>query len=214
MNKIASLVLAGTLLAGTCFAQVDKKAQDILKSVSAKYKSYSSIKADFSYTLENAQAKSKETQGGTILLKGNKYKLLIAGQEVISDGKTIWTYSKDNNEVQVNSVDPSADEIKPSEIFTMYEKGFLYKFNAEKTVAGKVQQIIELTPVDKKKDFFKVMLTIDKAAKQIISATIFDKSGSKYTYAIKNFTANPPVTDATFGFDAKKYPGIEVVDLR
>ena len=196
------------------FAQGDKKAKDILSGVSSKYRSYKSMKADFSYTLENPTAKIKETQSGSIILSGAKYRLAIAGQEVICDGKTIWTYMKEAKEVQVNTVDPAEGGIKPNEIFTMYEKGFLYKFVDEKKVGGKVQQNIELTPTDKSKNFFKIKLTVDKASKQIVKSVIFEKTGNRYTYAIKEFTPNFAVNAGTFMFDAKKYPGVEVVDLR
>src|SRR5574343_2093879 len=96
----------------------------------------------------------------------------------------------------------------------MYEKGFLYKFVDEKKVGGKVQQNIELTPTDKSKNFFKIKLTVDKASKQIVKSVIFEKTGNRYTYAIKEFMPNFAINAGTFMFDAKKYPGVEVVDLR
>lgn len=213
MKKITTIALLILTTLGV-FAQGDKKAKDILSGVSSKYRSYKSMKADFSYTLENPTAKIKETQAGTIILSGAKYRLAIAGQEVICDGKTIWTYMKEAKEVQVNSVDPAEGGIKPNEIFTMYEKGFLYKYVDEKKVGGKVQQNIELTPTDKTKNFFKIKLTVDKASKQIVKSVIFEKTGNRYTYAIKEFMPNFAINAGTFMFDAKKYPGVEVVDLR
>lgn len=213
MRKITTIALLLLISLGVN-AQGDKKAKDILNGVSSKYRSYKSMKAEFSYTLENPTAKIKETQSGSIILSGSKYRLAIAGQEVICDSKTIWTYMKEAKEVQVNSVDPTEEGIKPNEIFTMYEKGFLYKFIDEKTVSGKVQQNLELTPTDKTKNFFKIKLTIDKKTKQIIKSIIFEKTGNRYTYAIKAFTPNFAVNTSTFMFDAKKYPGVEVVDLR
>jgi len=213
MKKITTIATL-ILISMSVFAQGDKKAKDILSGVSSKYRSYKSMKADFSYTLENPTAKIKETQSGSIILSGVKYRLAIAGQEVICDGKTIWTFMKEAKEVQVNSVDPAEGGIKPNEIFTMYEKGFLYKFVDEKKVGGKVQQNIELTPTDKTKNFFKIKLTVDKASKQIVKSVIFEKTGNRYTYAIKEFTPNFAVNAGTFMFDAKKYPGVEVVDLR
>jgi outer membrane lipoprotein-sorting protein len=212
--KNIGLIVLGLFLFQAVYAQGDKKAKEILTGTSAKYKSYKSMRAEFSYTLENPQAKIKETQVGNIILSGAKYRLNIAGQEIISDAKTIWTYMKEAKEVQVNDVDPSAEGIKPSEIFTMYEKGFLYKFIDEKNVGGKLVQNLELTPTDKTKEFFKIKLTIDKATKQIVKSIIFDKNGNRYTYAIKTFTPNFAVNANTFMFDIKKYPGVEVVDLR
>lgn len=213
MKKITSIALLILISLGVN-AQGDKKAKDILNGASSKYRSYKSMKADFSYTLENPTAKIKETQNGTIILSGAKYKLAISGQEIICDGKTIWTYMKDAKEVQINSVDPTEEGIKPNEIFTMYEKGFLYKFVDEKKVGNKVQQNLELTPTDKSKNFFKLKLTVDKSSKQIVKSVIFEKSGNRYTYAIKEFTPNFATSAGTFTFDPKKYPGVEVVDLR
>ena len=195
-------------------AQVDKKAATILSGVSAKYKSYKSINVDFAYTLENPTAKIKETQTGNLILSGAKYRLNIAGQEVICDGKTTWTYMKEAKEVQVNAVDANEDGIKPAEIFTMYDKGFLIKFVNESQVGSKVLQNLELTPTDKSKAFFKIKLTVDKSAKQLVKSIIYDKNGNRYTYVIKSFNANNAVSSSTFTYDAKKYPGVELVDLR
>jgi outer membrane lipoprotein-sorting protein len=43
---------------------------------------------------------------------------------------------------------------------------------------------------------------------------MFDKGGNKYRYSLTKFTPNVKVDDAFFTFDAKKYPGVEVIDLR
>lgn len=215
MKKLVYILFAlGYLQIQLANAQVDKKAAAILSGVSAKYKSYKSINVDFAYTLENPSAKIKETQTGNLILSGAKYRLNIAGQEVICDGKTTWTYMKEAKEVQVNSVDANEDGIKPAEIFTMYDKGFLIKFVNESQVGAKLMQNLELTPTDKSKAFFKIKLTVDKSAKQLVKSVIFDKNGNRYTYVIKNFNANTAVSQSTFTYDAKKYPGVELVDLR
>jgi outer membrane lipoprotein-sorting protein len=215
MKKLVYILFAlGFLQIQVANAQVDKKAAAILSGVSAKYKSYKSINVDFAYTLENPSAKIKETQTGNLILSGAKYRLNIAGQEVICDGKTTWTYMKEAKEVQVNTVDANEDGIKPAEIFTMYDKGFLIKFVNESQVGAKVMQNLELTPTDKSKAFFKIKLTVDKSAKQLVKSVIFDKNGNRYTYVIKNFNANTAVSPSTFTYDAKKYPGVELVDLR
>lgn len=217
MKKLLTIIIAFVALSTyNASAQDDVKAKAILDELSAKTKSYSNIKATFSYTLENPSAKINETQEGTITIKGSKYRLEIAGQEVISDGKTVWTYLKDANEVQINNIDPSSsDAITPSNIFTMYEKGFKYKFEGEKTENGKVIQSINLYPIDTKaKAFHTVKLYIDKNAKQIHSIKVLSKDGNNYTYTVKSFVPNADVTDAHFTFNAAKYPKVEVIDLR
>jgi outer membrane lipoprotein-sorting protein len=197
-------------------AQTDVKAKAILANVSRKYRSYDIIKTDFTYTLENPQAHTKETQTGTIYVKSktNKYKVILKGQELISDGKNQWVYLKADKEVQLSAVDNDPDRLNPAQIFTIYETGFKYIYSGDAKVNGRVNNIIDMTPVDSKRTFFKVRLNIDKLNNQITNAVIFDKNGNKYTYAMESFTPNFKVSESIFAFDPKQYPGVEVVDLR
>ena len=195
---------------------VDVKAKTVLDELSKKTKSYSSIKAEFIFTIENKDKKITETQNGVIQVKGNKYKLEIKGQEIISDNKNVWTYLKDANEVQINNVDSnSTDALSPSSIFTIYEKGYKYKFDKEEVKGSTTLQIIDLYPVNPdKKKFHTLKLAIDKAKKQILYVKMLMKDGSTYTYNIKTFTPNVDIKDSTFAFDSKSHPGVEVIDLR
>jgi outer membrane lipoprotein-sorting protein len=198
------------------FAQSEVKAKEILAEVSKKYRAYDVIKTDFSYTLENPQAKIKETQLGTLIVKSklNKYKIILKGQELISDGKNQWTYLKADKEVQLSEVDNSSDALNPAKLFTIYEKGFKSVYINDTKLNGKTLHNIDLTPLDGKRSFFKVRLQVDKLTKQIMNALIFDKNGNRYTYIIKTFIPNVKVPESTFTFDAKLYPGVELVDLR
>jgi outer membrane lipoprotein-sorting protein len=221
---IYTLLFVGT--ATTAFAQKDEQAKAILKDVSAKYKTYDIIKTNFVYTLESPQANLKETQSGTLIAKSksNKFKVTlfsksdgtpgVPAQELISDGKQQWTYLKKDNEVQLNNVSTGDDALNPAHIFTIYEKGFKYIYTGEEHVGGTTCQVIDMTPTDSKKQFFKVRLLIDKAKKQIYSAEIFDKNGNRYTYTLQTFLPNFKVGDEVFAFDVKSHPGVEVVDLR
>ena len=211
---IGALIIIGSGL--TAFAQSEVKAKEILAEVSKKYRTYDVIKTEFSYTLENPQAKIKETQSGILFVRSkvNKYKVILKGQELISDGKNQWTYLKADKEVQLSEVDNSSDALNPAKIFTIYEKGFKSVYTNDTKLNGKTLHNIDLTPIDSKRSFFKVRLQIEKLTKQITNAVIFDKNGNKYTYTIKTFTPNVKVPESTFAFDSKLYPGVELVDLR
>jgi len=193
----------------------DAQAKAILAAVSKQYRSYDMVKADFSFTLKNQQANISETQNGTLFVKSklNKYKVSVGNQELISDGKVQWTYLKNDNEVQISDINTSADALNPAQIFTIYEKGFKYVYLGETKLNGKVYQNIELAPIATR-SFSKIKLRIDKVNKQINNIVVNDKNGNVYTYFIKTFTPNVKVPETTFSFDAKKHPGVEVVDLR
>ena len=212
MKRFALLIIV--LVPFFTIAQKDKAADKLLTTVSSRYKKFKTIKADFTYSIESKMDKAQEKQNGVIYTKGNKFKLDIAGQLIVCDNATVWTYSKEVNEVQINHYNPKQATIRLDDIFTMYDKGFLYKIIEEKKEAGKELAIVELTPKDKKKNFYKIKLTIDKTNQSIIKSVVYDKSGNIHTYTITNQVPNIKVNDKFFTFDPKSYKGVEVIDLR
>lgn len=197
-------------------AQVAKQndAEKLIERISKRYKAFKTIKADFVYTIENKQQKSVEKQKGNILVKGNKFRLDIANQLIICDNKTIWTYSREVNEVQINNYTPKEGAIRMDDIFTMYGKGFIYKTLETKKEGNKEIVMMELTPKDKKKKFFKIKLTVDKTNQTILNSQVFEKTGTIHNYSVTNQVPNIKFEDNQFVFDVKKYPGVEVIDLR
>jgi outer membrane lipoprotein-sorting protein len=116
--------------------------------------------------------------------------------------------------VQVSSYNPNEQTISPTKLFTnFYDKEYKYRYMGTKTVSGKPCDMIELTPVASGKQFAKVELAVDKSS-TIVGGNVFEKNGNQYRYEVSGFTPNAAVNDATFTFDKKKYPGVEVVDLR
>lgn len=193
----------------------DPDAKVILDKVSATFKTYKTVTANFTLTITNAANKVEGSKSGIIYMKGSKYRVNISGQEIYSDGANIWTYDKSANEVQLTKFDAASNTITPQKMFTdFYDKDFLYKLNDEKKEGGKLIQEIELTPIDKTKPFFKVLVYVDKATSNIVSSKVFEKNGNHYIYKITNMKTNTTLPDSLFTFDSKKYPKAEIIDLR
>ena len=193
----------------------DQDAKKILDKVSAIFKGYQSVVAHFVLKIENASGKGLGTKTGIVNMKGSKYRVSISGQEIYSDGTNIWTYDKSANEVQISQFDASANMITPQKMFTnFYDKDFLYKLNEDIKQGSKIIQEIELTPVDKTKPFFKVLVEVDKKTQSIISTEVFQKTGDRYIYSITSMKTNTNIPDNVFVFDTKEHPKVEVVDLR
>ncbi len=191
----------------------DADAKKILDAVSSKFKTYKSVQAKFVLKIENASGKSIGTKSGSVFMKATKYRISLPGQEMFSDGSTTWSYEKSSNEVTINKIDPSANAITPQKLFTnFYDKDFLYKLDGVVKEGGKDLQEIELTPVDKTKPFHKVLLYVNNST--IYSTKVYEKTGNRYTYSVSNMNTTSLIADNDFIFDAKKYPGVEVVDLR
>lgn len=133
MSKKFLSTLFLTFIILTSFAQVpkgmgksDPEAKKLLDAVSAKFKTFKSVKAGFTLKIENAAGKVQGTKTGTVMMKGVKYRVSITGQEIFCDGATIWTYDVAAKEVQVTTLDNSSGSITPQKLFTnFYDKDFL-----------------------------------------------------------------------------------------
>jgi len=201
-----------TLVILTYSQEKGNRSGELLDEVSAKVKSYKSIRVDFSYSIVNIKAKVNEERTGSLLVSGDKYKMNAAGRIIFSDGKSIWTYIESSNEVQIHSMEDSDDAMTPSKLLTSYSSNYKSKIIKEKNQDPNIE-MIELIPL-KQKNIVKAILGIDKARKQVKSFSMFDKSGSVYTYKINKFQTDVPVQSADFIFDASKFPGVDIEDMR
>tara|TARA_B110000093_G_scaffold36118_1_gene37674 strand:+ start:1248 stop:1904 length:657 start_codon:yes stop_codon:yes gene_type:complete len=218
MKKILILLSIFSLVIANPFNSVsetqDNKSNEILNKLSKTYKTYKSVKASFTVTIYNKKSNTKVRQTGQLYQKGKKFRVNMSGQEIYCDGKTIWTYIDGANEVQVSKFDAKSMDINPSEIFTIYEKGFVHKYGGQKVVGTKTLDIVELIPTDKSKGYFKVKLGIDKLANKVKEMVVYSKNGLETTYAINELDANVPINDSYFKFNTKDKPGVIVIDLR
>lgn len=183
-----------------------QKAVDILEAVSRKYASFSSYSATF-------KVSGAERYTGNLLAKGRKYKISLGGQEVYNNGKDVYTYVSEVNEVNITAYEEGQEsDISPNNIFNLYKKGYASSYKNEVTLGGKKYDIVTLTPKTRS-SVLKIELTVGKTDKLISAWTVHDKSGAT-TYTITDFKPNVAVTDAAFTFDKRKYPRVEVIDLR
>lgn len=210
--SILSLVIANPF--NSVSETQDNKSNEILNKLSKTYKTYKSVKASFTVTIFNKKSNTKVRQTGQLYQKGKKFRVNMSGQEIYCDGKTIWTYIDGANEVQVSKFDAKSMDINPSEIFTIYEKGFVHKYGGQKVVGTKTLDIVELIPTDKSKGYFKVKLGIDKLANKVKEMVVYSKNGLETTYDINKLDANVPINDSYFKFNTKDKPGVIVIDLR
>lgn len=214
MKKVYLLAVAFLAVSISSFAQYDKEALEKLEAMSGKYKDAGAYQSEFIYSLINDVENIQEDFEGTITVKGDKFILDLDEQKIYNDGVTVWTYLPDVNEVNIDNYNPVENEITPSKIYTAYKKGYKYIYLGDEEVNGESAAVIDLIPDDKNSQFFKIKLLISNEDNSLLGWTIFDKSGNKYKYAITNYTPDVKVQDKDFQFNPKKYPGVEVIDLR
>ena len=114
MNKIIMTAVMILTFTAAIFAQVDdSKSRAILNKVSEKATSYKNMKFDFTYIMIDKKNKVNDTLKGKIVVSGNKFNLDFMERKIISDGKTVWTYDPDAEEIQIDNVKDDQDAFNP-----------------------------------------------------------------------------------------------------
>jgi len=214
MTKYISLLFI-TLLSLNVSAQ-ENKAKTILDKVSAINKEHSSVKAEFTFNMDNAEEDVHESSDGNIILKGNKYRLYLMDVYTYFDGKTIYQHLVDAEEVNIKEPDEEDEEdgLNPTQIFSLYENGFKFGYVEEQKTPAGTFHVIDLFPLDEEKPFSRIRLHIDTKSLEMKSLVSIGKDGNNITIKIKKFEPNVEFKDSDFVFDQVANPDVEVVDMR
>lgn len=215
MKKQLGLVLSILLLIGSQYGYAQNDAKALLNKISQKYNGYKTIQAGFTLDIRQANGGTHSDVGTLYLDKANnKYHVNTKNQILISDSKTQWNIMKAEKEVEIAEASNSTNEINPTNIFSFYTSGFKYALARTEKAKGTSLSVVELTPVDSKKNYSKIKLRINKANNLIYDTTIFDKSGNRYTYTLNAQEGNKNIASSFFTFNKNNYAGFDIVDLR
>ncbi|MCH5346453.1 MAG: outer membrane lipoprotein carrier protein LolA [Muribaculaceae bacterium] len=198
------LTTLALLLAVT--ASAAETAADLLARASSKYSNAKSIVATYTANIGG------EPVTGTLTMAGNRFSIVSKPMSVWFDGKTQWTYSAAAREV--NITEPTAEEqaqVNPFAILTSFSKKFNVAYEGAAT--GKLRKIV-LTPKTRSGDISRAVITIDTTTLFPTLISITDASRQVTTIKVTRVTPGNGVPASTFTFDKRKYPGVDIVDLR
>lgn len=214
MKAIISILFI-FLLTGYISAQNQNDAKALLDKAYATYEASGGIRLSFKSTMTDKEGTAYAPQSGEAYIKGNKFKLEMEAMDIWFDGKTQWVLMKDVNEVNISA--PTTSEIaaiSPLALLGMYKNGFTLKAPASKTINGRSTYLIDMIPVSPDKEFKSITAAIDKESGNIIQVILVMTDGMKNSINISAYNTNHQFSDATFKFDKKEYPDVEIVDLR
>jgi len=205
MKKLISLLLI--ILSISTQAQDAAKSKALLDKVSAKVKTYKNIQIDFKYSLQNTKENINQDSKGNVTLSGNQYLLNFMGVTKMSDGKKIYTISKEDEEISIASVGGSEDDADtPAKMLTFFNKGFKHAWDISQTIKGKKIQYVKLIPISSKDERKQILVGIDVATNQIYNTITVGKNGTRVTLTVNSFKTNLPLPKNQFTFVQSKYP--------
>ena len=200
-TKVAGILLFHlfTLLPCNVSAQT---AKSVLDKAASTVTMKEGVKADFKMT------GSMGSTSGTIIIKGKKFHATTPQASIWFDGKTQWTYMKDNDEVNIsNPTEAQLQAINPYNFLNLYKKGYDATLNSNGN-----SHIVHLTASTASSKIKELFITVDKKTYHPTQVKLLQ--GKKWTIFDITNMKKQSANDAEFCFNAKDFPHAEIIDLR
>lgn len=198
--RMMMVALMATIFAATAAAQT---AKSVLDKTAAVVSNKGGVTASFTITSPSIKSTS-----GTLQVKGRQFHATTPQATMWFDGKTQWTYMKNNEEVNVsNPTEAQLQAINPYNFINIYKSGYKYTMT---TQGGNYQ--VHLTASDKKRSIQEMYVTVNKST--YIPSQVKMKQNNKWTTINISGFKKASLSDSSFKFNAKDFPDAEVIDLR
>jgi len=204
-----SIILLAFLPFLSASAQKDVQAKAILDQIGAKVKAAKGITANIDLVSKNSAGKALGTKTISLKMKGDKYLLQQGATEILCDGAIIYNFDGVNT-ISKSNVAESDQTLSPQKLLSgNYDKDFNYSLLSQNNNLATVV----LLPIDKRKNFQKVTLVIDKVKSALSTATILDKSNNVTFVKVQSINFGAVLVDKLFQFNRAKYPkNVEIFD--
>lgn len=195
------------ILLGLCLMTICAQAQtakQVLDKASAEMKKIQSLTAQFEVSINGKVDK------GSILLQDTKFRTTTSENTIWFDGKTMWTYV--HNDEEVNVTEPTSQQvarINPYSFMNMYKQGYDLAYGANSSTYYEVV----MTAINANTSIQKVLLRINK----VDYTPMYIMMGTSKTdleISITSLKKSEKQPDSAFRFNKAQYPKVEVVDLR
>ena len=199
MKKIGFI----TMMLLLCVGVQAEGAKSILDKAAATVSNPNGVQANFQMV-----SKQYGSTYGSISIKGRKFHASTPEAIVWFDGKTQWTYMKNNDEVNVsNPTEAELQAINPYNFINIYKQGF-------KLSSKKVNNSYEvhLKATDKKRKIQEMYIIVDQQSYRPTHVKMYQNG--KWTVLLISSLKSTSLNDGLFQFNAKDFPQAEIIDLR
>ena len=204
----ARKIIAGLVLLFAAQAvSAQNNAEAIIRLMVDQIKAHKNVEMSYQYQI-NSDGITTDTQQGKAWLQGEAYKVEMVEQQIVSDGKTIWTYLVDDEEVMVSKASEGADNT-PLKLLTSLDESYVATLT---NMDSQGNATIELA--NPKGQYKRMTLKANASKLEIKSLDVYLEDGTKLMITIDEMKFDQELGDKFFTFDAKAHPGVDVIDMR
>ena len=203
----AVLVIVATFLSGSAFVSAEgKDASAVVSEVQKRYEGVETLTASFvQVTFLKSLGASDEARGTVSFKKPGRMRWTYSipeGNEMVSDGETIWIYDAELSQVIEAQAGRAAAEVALEFLAGTgdIEKGFTADLGGETEEA----YILDLTPREPTEGVVSVTLVVDKKSYQVLRTIIDDGFGGETTLTLGGVKFNTKLDDDFFKYEVPK----------
>ena len=198
------------------FLQQDPEAKKILDQAAEKTKSYQTIQVSYKLTVDDRKENTSSISEGRIRIKGDKYRLDATESIVFFNGKTMWTYNEDVNEVIITEPDMEDEDFlsNPAKILAWYNRDFKYRYVSKARLDGNEVHEIDLFPNNLDQPYSRIKVYIAVKDTLLYLVRSIGKNGIDYSIQLHDYITNRELDDTLFTFDPARFRKVEIVDMR
>ena len=205
--KTRNIIACLFLFFATQAVTAQNNAEALVRLMVNQMKSHNNVEMAFKYQI-NANGQTSEAQQGKAWLQDESYKVEMVEQQMISDGKTIWTYLVDDEEVMVSNATEGEDNT-PLKLLTSLDENYAATLTG---MDAKGNATIELA--NPKGQYRRITLRANPNKLAINSMDIYLEDGTKLIVTVDEMKFDQELVDKFFTFDTKKHPNVDVIDMR
>lgn len=204
---------AALLLIASAAASASGDAGDILARVQEKYDSIRDASLTFTRHVVFGVTQTEHTFSGTLdIKKGNKYRIELDDQTIVTDGVSAWTYSRLNNQVFIDRYKEDSLSFSPDRILVNAPENYAATLLGKAAMGKREVSVLKLVPKSPKSNIKWLKLWVDEDDWLMRRIQLLDIADNRTTYEIGNMKLNAGIPDSAFQF--KPPPGAEVIDVR
>ena len=212
-NKILVQCICGILLLIPALLFAGKEADDLVSSIQKKYNAINDITITFTQVSHEGNESDGPGMTGTITQQGkDKYRIEMEGQTIVSDGKTVWTFTKSTNQVLVDNYQDDSTVVTPEKILTTFTTQYDAQIVGKETLGAYQTTNLNMTPKVKDSPVKQMKVWVDDTQSLMRKVQVEFTAGNVVTYTINSVKLNGGVSEKLFTFTPPK--DAEVVDMR
>lgn len=183
-----------------------------LDEVRTAYRDMGGLEAAFTQVVGSGFGNDSTRVTGRVVLSGNKYRVEMPGQTVVTNGTTTWIYSPADSQVVVNDAASADGPITPESFLAASAQNYEVRERRTADRDGTPHVVLRLAAATDTARFETAALWVRASDRVVTRLRATDRDGATFDLRLRDITVSAALPDSTFVFDPPS--DVEVIDLR